>query len=116
MISSLMALAVATLWPTGASAGGETPMRGEVAPPSSVAALYAHLPLSFEINQGQADPRVKYLAHGQGYTLWLTADQAVLALRSSAQPSTSTLPVVRLKLVGSAPAPSVWGEQPLSGQ
>ena len=103
-----MALALAALWPQGANAGGEVPTRGEAAaPPSRVAALYAHLPLSFEINQGQANPKVKYLAHGQGYTLWLTARQAVLALRSSAQPSTSALPVVRLKLVDSDPAPTV---------
>jgi hypothetical protein len=102
-------------------------MRAEVASPSRVAAQYVQLPLSFEINEGQTDPSVKYLAHGQGYTLWLTADQAVLGLRSTAQPSTSTLParhpealgrraVVRLKLVGSDPAPSVRGEQPLPGQ
>ena len=116
MISSLMALALATLWPQGASAGGDMPMRGEAVLTSSVVALFAHLPLSFEINQGQADPRVKYLSHGHGYTLWLTADQAVLALRSSAQPSTSALPMVRLRLVGSDPASSVWGEQPLPGQ
>ena len=109
-------LALAALWPQGASAEGETPVRTEVASPSRVAALYAHLPLSFEINQGQTDPSVKYLAHGPGYTLWLTADQAVFALRSSAQPSTTPLPVVRLKLVGSDAAPRVWGEQPLPGR
>src|SRR5215469_9719976 len=109
-------LALAALWPQGASAEGETPVRTEVASPSRVAALYAYLPLSFEINQGQIDPRVKYLAHGPGYTLWLTADQAVLALGSSAQPSTTPLPVVRLGLVGSDAAPRVWGEQPLHGE
>ena len=127
MVSLLTASALAALWPQGASAGGDVPMRAEVASPSRVAAQYVQLPLSFEINEGQTDPRVKYLAHGQGYTLWLTADQAVLGLRSTAQPSTSTLParhpealgrraVVRLKLVGSDPAPSVRGEQPLPGQ
>jgi hypothetical protein len=113
---SLLMLALAAWWPERASAGDETPVRAETASPSRLAALYANLPLSFEINQGQADPRVKYLAHGQGYTLWLTADQAVLALHSSAQLSTSALPVVRLKLVGSDPAPGVWGEQPLPGR
>ncbi len=112
----LLMVALAAWWPQGATAGDETPVRAEAVSPSRVAALYAHLPLSFEINQGQADPRVKYLAHGQGYTLWLTADQAVLALRSSTQPSTSALPVVRLKLVGSDPAPGVWGERPLPGR
>ena len=116
MISSLMAVALAALWPQGASAGEDIAMRTELASPSGVAALYAHLPLSFEINQGQADSAVKYLAHGRGYTLWLTADQAVLVLRSSAQRSTSALPVVRLRLVGSDPDPRVRGEQPLPGQ
>jgi hypothetical protein len=41
---------------------------------------YANLPLSFEMNQGQTDARVRFLARGQGYTLFLTAAEAVLAL------------------------------------
>ena len=41
------------------------------------------LPLSFEANQGQVDGRVKYLARGKGYTLFLTETEAVLALRSA---------------------------------
>jgi hypothetical protein len=40
------------------------------------------LPLSFEPNQGQTDPRVKFLARGAGYGVFLTADQAVLTLSS----------------------------------
>jgi uncharacterized protein (TIGR03437 family) len=42
---------------------------------------YGKLPLSFEANAGQADPRVKYLSRGSGYGLYLTAEEAVLALR-----------------------------------
>src|SRR5207245_9060182 len=45
---------------------------------------YGKLPLSFEANQGQTDQQVKFLARGPGYTLSLTADSAVLALRNSA--------------------------------
>ena len=112
----MIALALAALWPQEVSAGGETPTRTEAASPPRVAAFYADLRLSFEVNQGQTDPSVKYLAHGPGYTLWLTADQAVLALGSSAQPSTTSLPVVRLELVGSDAAPRVSGEQPLPGE
>ena len=41
---------------------------------------YGKLPLHFEANQGQTDPRVKFLAHGGGYTLFLTATDAVLLL------------------------------------
>jgi hypothetical protein len=40
----------------------------------------ARLPLNFEPNLGQADPRAKFLARGRGYTLFLTKDEAVLVL------------------------------------
>jgi hypothetical protein len=46
-------------------------------------ASYGKLPLSFEANQGQAPVPVKFLSHGRGYTVYLTADEAVLALRKS---------------------------------
>jgi hypothetical protein len=42
---------------------------------------YGDLPLSFEENCGQADSRVKYLARGRGYTLFLTPKATVLELR-----------------------------------
>jgi len=51
-------------------------------------ASYGKLPLSFEANQGQTDARVRFLARGGGYTIFLTADEAVLALRKS-QPGMS---------------------------
>jgi hypothetical protein len=41
---------------------------------------YGRLPLSFEVNRGQAERSVRFLAHGQGYGLYLTADGAVLTL------------------------------------
>jgi hypothetical protein len=41
---------------------------------------YGELPLSFEANHGQSDPRVKFLSHTKGYTLFLTATEAVLSL------------------------------------
>src|SRR4029077_562261 len=44
---------------------------------------YGKLPLSFEVNQGQTDGQVKFLARGQGYTLFLTSQEAVLALQKS---------------------------------
>jgi hypothetical protein len=43
--------------------------------------LYARLPLSFEKNQGQTDARVKFLSRGEGYALFLTGNEAVLALK-----------------------------------
>ncbi len=42
---------------------------------------YGKIPLSFEENQGQTDARVKFLARASGYTLFVTADEAVFAGR-----------------------------------
>ena len=55
-----------------------------VAPASRVRmqAGYAALPLAFEQNQGQTDAQVKYLTRGNGYTLFLTATDAVFSLHS----------------------------------
>jgi hypothetical protein len=39
--------------------------------------------LSFEANQGQTDKRVRFLSHGRGYGLFLTADEAVLEVQAS---------------------------------
>ena len=41
---------------------------------------YGKLPLSFEANHGQTDPRVKFLSRTGGYSLFLTGDEAVFAL------------------------------------
>jgi hypothetical protein len=43
-------------------------------------ASFGKLPLSFETNQGQTDARVRFLARGRGYTLFLTGDEAVVAM------------------------------------
>jgi hypothetical protein len=57
---------------------------------------YGSLPLTFEANQGQTDPSVQYLAHGQGYTLFLRRGGAVLTASSSpAQSAQSTRQVIR---------------------
>ena len=44
---------------------------------------YSRMPLVFESNQGQTDSRVKFLARGAGYGLFLTANEAVLELQHS---------------------------------
>jgi hypothetical protein len=46
-------------------------------------ASYGKLPLGFVANQGQVRGPVKFLSHGRGYTIFLTADEAVLTLRKS---------------------------------
>jgi len=42
---------------------------------------YAKVPLSFEANQGQVDPEIKFLSRGSGYNLFLTPTQTILSLR-----------------------------------
>jgi hypothetical protein len=57
-----------------------------------IQANYASLPLAFEANQGQTDSQVKYMARGNGYTLFLTANDAVFSLQSrSAESATSAV-------------------------
>lgn len=46
----------------------------------------ASLPVSFEENKGQTDGQVKFLARGQGCTLFLTSREAVLTLQRQAGP------------------------------
>jgi len=54
-----------------------------------VQASMGKLPLAFEANQGQSDPQVKYMARGNGYTVFLTANETVFALQSSSRASTT---------------------------
>ena len=54
---------------------------------ADVSASYGNLPLSFEMNRGQTDRRVEFLARGPGYGLFLTPTEAVLSLRSSHCPA-----------------------------
>jgi hypothetical protein len=44
---------------------------------------YGQLPLRFEANQGQTAAQVSYLARGSGYTVFLTATEAVMTLQAT---------------------------------
>ena len=54
---------------------------------SRIQANYAALPLAFEQNHGQTDSQVQYMARGNGYVLFLTANNAVFSLQSRAAKS-----------------------------
>jgi hypothetical protein len=47
---------------------------------AELAVQYGKLPMGFEANQGQTDPQVRFLSRGNGYSLFLTDREAVLAL------------------------------------
>src|SRR5271157_475723 len=53
----------------------------------SARASFTKLPLSFEKNLGQTDARVKYVSRGLDYDVFLTADEAVLALHNGNRPN-----------------------------
>ena len=80
-------------------------------------AAYRGLPLAFETNQGQSDARVKYLARGNGYTLFLTANEAVLALGNEKRGGDTSLPpdVIRMQVDGTEPWLEPVGEEQLDG-
>jgi len=90
---------------------------------SRIAAGYGKIPLSFEPNQGQSNPRVQFLSHGSGYSLFLTPGEVSLSLgrqdsadsingQSTVAPLSDTL---SMKLVGANGAAAVSGVEPQSG-
>jgi uncharacterized protein (TIGR03437 family) len=76
-------------------------------------------PLTFEANQGQTDPAVKFLSRGDGYALFLTSDSAVFRLPTSGKGSAHgglSPAVVRMKLAGANPNATVSGADTLPGK
>ncbi len=104
------------------------------ATPVSLKQAYGKLPLSFEANRGQLDPSVSFQSHGLGYSLSLSAGDAVLALRTSGtklaeqkrlvpemrggnirQPVGSRQSVIRMKFSGANPKSEALGLDRLPG-
>ena len=63
----------------------------------TVVANYERLPLAFEVNNGQTNTEVKFLSRGNGYTLFLAGDEAVLALLGKGAGASVTSPDEHLK-------------------
>lgn len=83
---------------------------------------YGQLPLSFEANRGQTDSQVRFLSRGEGYSLFLTDKEAVLALRKTQKnhdagrnAETSKVDVVRMQLEGADRGLRISGENRLPG-
>ncbi len=120
----------------------ETALTGTVATLNSVADVtptadaLARLPLAFEPNQGQTNASVQFLSHGPGFSLYLTAAGATLAVARSRAPGrhrpghglarddaltgiTGTVPIsataIRLRYEGGNPNAQAGGEDPLPG-
>jgi hypothetical protein len=102
---------------------------------------YGRLPLAFDANQGQTDPQVKYVARGNGYSLFLTSNKAVLSMSSGsssplrdamirrymgftrwhkvmqqrARHAKTQVAVLNMEMVGANPQPQIVGQNLLPG-
>jgi hypothetical protein len=94
---------------------------------------YGTLPMSFDVNEGQAHEEVKFLSRANGYSLFLTSTEAVLALRRPtrrdmsqkglgrrmgvpAEAVESPSAVLRMRLAGARRPVEVKGIDPLPGR
>ena len=109
-----------------------------------ISEAYGKLPLSFEVNEGQANSNIKFLSRGKGYSLFLTSAEAMLILsKASGSKRKSTIKTqyygaqeqtknpeslnetressmetcaLRMKLIGANPSPQVDGLDQLPGK
>jgi Beta-propeller repeat len=105
----------------------------ETLPRQRAADNYGKLPMSFEENVGQTDAAAKFIVRGNGYSLFLSSNQAVLSLQKNGTFQTNpptetksdgsdqirieTLPsaVIRMSLVDANPYPEIGGEELIGG-
>lgn len=92
-----------------------------------VSDVYGSMPRSFEPNCGQTNAEVKFLSRGSGYDLYLTANEAVIQLRSTTKQSSRNglkdqqagegrPSVVRMKLAGASNRARIVGVDRLPGK
>ena len=116
-----------SLFPISSSSSLQSNQRQSNRPHSKpeARAILGQLPLIFEPNQGQADPGVKFLARGPGYSLFLDTTGAVLAVPAARPSSSGTSPrtsggrserFVRMKLAGANSAAATAGINLLPGK
>lgn len=130
-VVGLMVMAAAGFICVSAAAQSVPAAKSNIAEPtqkSQLAEGYGRLPLSFEVNQGQTDSRVKFLSRTTGQTFFLTCSEAVLVLSKPldqkpdvsdfTKPSTqrqARSAVLRMRLLGANPLADVAGLEPLPG-
>jgi hypothetical protein len=121
VVGTAAALVLAALGAVPVPSGATRPAR---APAAGAGGAAAALTPRFEPNVGQAGERVRFLSRGQGYTMLMTADGAVLKLgrpagraagRAGAAAATSREAVVGLTFEGANPDPVVSGSGRLAG-
>src|SRR5436190_6876893 len=83
---------------------------------SRISSTMAGLPLIFEPNRGQTDAQVKFLARGSGYGLYLTANEAVLAVPGAGKAAAQSATAVRMQFAGANRNAAIAAVQPLPGR
>lgn len=75
---------------------------------SRVTEAFGRLPLTFESNTGQADPQVKFISRGNGFSFYLSPAEAILDLQGRARASTTRL---KMKLEGADALARIRGDE-----
>lgn len=93
-------------------------------PSTATVKTFGHIPLSFEPNRGQTNPEARFVARGQGYSLFLTPSEAVLSLQSLQKEDVLHHPikddkavsaVLRLQLLNANVSTAISGRDQLPG-
>jgi beta-propeller repeat-containing protein len=79
-----------------------------------VTKAFGALPMRFEFNAGQANPEVRFLSHGNGYSFFFTSMDVVISLSSKRDASKPV--VLRMQLIGGNTHSSVEGLEELPGR
>ncbi|HMJ00983.1 MAG TPA: hypothetical protein VK488_14195 [Gaiellaceae bacterium] len=117
-LALLATLAAGVLLQLGQARASSEPARRSTAQARKQQALaaYRKLPLAFTANTGQSDARVRYSAQGVGFSVFLTAREAMLALSRAGKQRTAKGAALALRFLGSNPNVAVRGERPGAGR
>jgi hypothetical protein len=97
-------------------------LAGVVVAATGVAGAWSARGVVFEVNRGQTAPEVRFLGRGVGCTVWLTAEEAVLALEAGARArrgeggAAREREVVRMRWVGVRRDVALVGGEALPGR
>ena len=96
--------------------GGEASVAAMLVPPAAAVtaaeavATYRNLPMTFEVNQGQADRRIRFIARSPEYGLYLSPTEVLLTFHAST--SDGKVPTIRMRLAGANPNTKMSGLEP----
>ena len=119
LVLSIAALLATGLLPSSPELGmsGSSGIAAGVKP--TLETTYSKLPMSFEKNTGQTRSGVDFIARGSGYSVFLLASKAVIAVKTNKLPDRfdpvakreGRVATIGMTLVGSRPARAIAQEQ-----